>query len=105
MYISPEGKKEVTIQLIIETVAEHYNLSTEQIISSKRDECLVKPRHIAMYLCDDMIKTPVSLIGAAFGNRNHSTVIYARNKMLKNLAVDKKLCAEVEVIKKKINPN
>ena len=105
LYISPDSKKEVSAQLIIETVAEHYQIPVEHIISKKRNANLVKPRHIAMYLCDDIIQLPLNLIGSSFGNRDHSTVCYARDKVAEEMKVNKQLVAEIETIKKKINPN
>jgi len=105
LYISPDSKKEVTAQVIIETVAEHYRISVEQILSKKRSASIVKPRHIAMYLCDELIKMPLNLIGSSFGNRDHSTVVHARDKIVEAMKNNQQLCMEIEVIKKKISPN
>lgn len=103
-YISPEVEKEITPQLIIETVAEHYRIPIEHIISKKRNANIVRPRHVAMYICHELTDVPLNLIGSSFGKRDHSTVVHACNKIEEELLVDKQLASEIEVIKKKISP-
>lgn len=103
-YISPEVEKEITPQLIIETVAEHYRIPIEHIVSKKRNANIVRPRHVAMYICHELTDVPLNLIGSSFGKRDHSTVVHACNKIEEELLVDKQLASEIEVIKKKISP-
>jgi len=105
LYISPDSKREITAQLIIETVAEHYQIPVEHIISKKRNANIVRPRHIAMYLCDEIIQLPLNLIGSSFGKRDHSTVCHARDKIAEEILENQQLALEIETIKKKINPN
>ena len=52
--ISPEEKRPVTCELIIDTVAEHYNISPDDIKSTKRNKEIAYPRQICMYLCRKM---------------------------------------------------
>ena len=52
--ISPYSKKEITPELIIDVVAEHFHIKPEDIISHKRSADIAFPRHIAMYLCRQM---------------------------------------------------
>ena len=103
-YISPETEMEITPQLIIETVAEHYRIPVEHIVSKKRNANIVRPRHVAMYICHELTEVPLNLIGSSFGKRDHSTVVHACNKIEEELLVDKQLESEIEVIKKKISP-
>ena len=56
--ISPYSKKEITPELIIDVVAEHFHIKPEDIISHKRSADIAFPRHIAMYLCRQMTQTP-----------------------------------------------
>ena len=55
--ISPYSKKEITPELIIDVVAEHFHIKPEDIISHKRSADIAFPRHIAMYLCRQMTQT------------------------------------------------
>ncbi len=105
LYIKPDVQNEITPQLIIETVAEHYRMPVEHIISKKRNANIVKPRHVAMYLCRELTETPLNLIGSSFGKKDHSTVIYACDKIETELQADMQLVSVIEVIKKKISPN
>lgn len=52
--ISPDAKKEVTPELIIQIVADHFGISPADILSSKRSADIVYPRQITMYLCRQM---------------------------------------------------
>ena len=63
--ISPYSKKEITPELIIDVVAEHFHIKPEDIISHKRSADIAFPRHIAMYLCRQMTQTPLEAIGKA----------------------------------------
>lgn len=103
--ISPDKPREVTPQLVIEIVAEHFNISTDQMISKTRINDIAKPRQIAMYLCKDMTAAPLDTIGALLGGRDHSTIIYGIKKITDEYAKDENFHHLIETIKKKINPN
>ena len=59
--------KEVTPQLILNVVAEHFGINTLDIIGQKRSKELVFPRQIVMYLCGDMTTESLQNIGKALG--------------------------------------
>ena len=82
--ISPYSKKEITPELIIDVVAEHFHIKPEDIISHKRSADIAFPRHIAMYLCRQMTQTPLEAIGKALGGRDHSTILYGSEKIAKD---------------------
>ncbi len=103
--ISPDKPREVTPQLVIEIVAEHFNISTDQMISKTRINDIAKPRQIAMYLCKNMTSAPLDTIGALLGGRDHSTIIYGIKKITDEYAKDENFHHLIETIKKKINPN
>ncbi len=103
--ISPDKPREVTPQLVIEIVAEHFNISTDQMISKTRINDIAKPRQIAMYLCKNMTAAPLDTIGALLGGRDHSTIIYGIKKITDEYEKDENFHHLIETIKKKINPN
>ena len=104
--ISPNNKKEVTPQVILETVAEHYGISAGDIIGSKRNAEIVLPRQIVMYLCREITDTSYKNIGILLGNRDHSTVISGDNKVREKLqSNDNKLKNNIEIIRKKLSSN
>ncbi|MDO5392945.1 MAG: chromosomal replication initiator protein DnaA [Eubacteriales bacterium] len=103
--ISPDQKRDVTPQLIIDTVAEHFNISPADITSNKRNNEIVVPRQIVMYLCRHMIDIPLKSIGTYIGKRDHSTVIHGINKIDAELQNSDTMRNTVEIIKKKLNPS
>lgn len=103
--VSPNKEKEVTPQLIIEIVSEHFNISTNQMISKARSNDIAKPRQIAMYLCKNMTNTPLETIGALLGGRDHSTIIHGIKKITDEYEKNESVQNLIETIKKKINPN
>ncbi|HIU74841.1 MAG TPA: chromosomal replication initiator protein DnaA [Candidatus Pelethocola excrementipullorum] len=104
--ISPNEKKIITPDYIINTVAEHFDLSTSDIVGSKRVSKIVHPRQIAMYLCREMTDVPLIQIGKSIGNRDHTTIMYGIEKIEKELADarNQNTAEEVDILKKKINP-
>lgn len=103
--ITPDKPREITPQLIIEVVADHFQISIDQMISKTRSKDIAKPRQIAMYLCKNMTNTPLDSIGAVLGGRDHSTIIHGINKITEEYDADENIRNIIMTIKKKINPN
>ncbi len=103
--ISPNKPREITPQLIIEVVAEHYGLSIEQMTSKNRSSQIAKPRQIAMYLCKEMTDSPLEAIGNFLGGRDHSTIIHGANKIEEEYKKNELFREDVDSVKKKIDPN
>ncbi len=102
--ISPNAVREVTPQLIINVVSEHFGINTLDIIGQKRSKELVFPRQIAMYLCGNMTAESLQNIGKALGGRDHTTILHGQKKIASELKKDETLKNTIEIIKKKINP-
>ena len=102
--ISPDSKREVTPKLIMDVVAEHFHITTDDIKSSKRSSEIVFPRQIAMYLCSTLTNIGVKNIGVEMGNRDHSTVIHGTKKIAAQLEKNDSVKNTIEILKKKINP-
>lgn len=84
-------KEDVTIEEILKTVAGKLNIKLSDIKSQKKNKNLVLSRQIAMYLSRKMTASSFPDIGEKIGGRDHSTVIYANNKMKKALEEDTNL--------------
>ncbi|MBE5882245.1 MAG: chromosomal replication initiator protein DnaA [Lachnospiraceae bacterium] len=102
--IYPEAPKEVTPELIMNVVAEHFNVSVTDITSSKRNSEFVLPRQIFMYLCREMIDIPFKSIGNLLGKKDHSTIMHGVDKIKKEMQSNDDIKNKVDIIKKKINP-
>jgi chromosomal replication initiator protein len=71
----------VTSDLVMSVAAEYFDVTLEELVSSKRSRPLVNARQIAMYLCRELTELSLPKIGERFGGRDHSTVIHATNKI------------------------
>ena len=103
--ISPDKPHEITPQLIVEVVSEHFNITVDQIMSKTRSNDIAKPRQIAMYLCKNLTSQPLDSIGQLLGGRDHSTIIHGIKKITEEYNTNETLRNTVDTIKKKINPN
>ena len=103
--IYPEAPKEITPELIMNIVAEHFNISASDIASSKRNSEIVMPRQIYMYLCRELIDIPYKSIGKTIGNKDHTTVMHGVDKIKKEMEGSEDLRNKIDIIKKKINPS
>ena len=68
---------ELSIEAIQQQVADHFNLTQEQLTGKGRKQDVVTARHVAMFLVRSLIGSHFTTIGLHFGNRDHSTVIHA----------------------------
>lgn len=102
--ISPGAQREVTPELIIQVVSDHFGINSSDITSQKRTKDIVYPRQIAMYLCRDMTDTPLQSIGRCLGGRDHTTIIHGSEKIQGDMKKDENLRNTIDILKKKINP-
>ena len=103
--IDPNLPREVTPTLIINVVAEHFNISPTDITSKKRNSEFVLPRQIVMYLCRTMTDNSLAGIAKILGKKDHTTVIHGINKITEGIVDNEELRSKVELIKKKITPS
>lgn len=104
--ISSKNNREVTPELILDIVADHYNITVADLKSNKRNADIANPRQVAMYLMRNMIEKENSLktIGIILGGKDHSTVKYGIEKIESEMKKDETLANTINIIKKKINP-
>jgi len=106
--INPNMRREITVEYISETVADHFGITVKDLLSSKRNSNIVFPRHICMYLCRELTGNSLADIGSKLGNRHHSTILHSIElieKKLKNGQDNEELKKTLDVLNKKINPN
>ena len=92
--------KVISSQFIQETVAKYFNIDAKDIAGAKRSADIVFPRQIAMYLCRTVPQLSLPQIGKEFGNRDHTTVMHACNKIEKEIKINKETKLIVESVKK-----
>lgn len=103
--INPDQPRTITPALILETVAEHYNISPNDIVSRKRNGELIQPRHVVMYLCRNLIDIPFTNIAKLLNKKDHTTIIHGVNKITEDMEKDVDLKNKIDVIRKILNPS
>jgi len=83
--------KYITPDVIKKHVCKHFNIKQSDMESSKRSRNLAFPRQIAMYICRDMTELSLPKIGEYFGNRDHTTVLHACEKITSELRINEVL--------------
>ena len=91
--------KVISASFIQETVAKYFNIDARDLASGKRSNDVVFPRQIAMYLCRTVPQLSLPQIGRDFGNRDHTTVMHACNKIEKEIKENKNTRLIVESVK------
>ncbi len=91
-----------TVEKIIDEVARTFGTTGEDIRSSRRAANISSARQVSMYVVREITQLPMAAIGKEYGNRDHSTVVYAIQQVEKNMQRDMKLKATVNDIIKNI---
>jgi len=89
-------------QSILKSVAEFYNISSNDLIKRSRKKEVVKPRQVAMFLLREETKLSFPEIGQKLGGRDHSTVIHACEKIKSELSIDEPLKQELVLIRERV---
>lgn len=89
-------KKELTSDDIVAMVCKRSGIRQKEIVSKSRKQNIVQARQLAMYICHKYTDMPYSQIGRRFGNRDHSTVLYACRQVAHRISVEKDFRREVE---------
>ena len=100
--IRPQAKR-VTFQKIIQIVADFYNLNPKDLLLKTRKQEIVKPRQIAMYLLREEMKFAFPTIGKKFGGKDHTTAMYAYEKIANIIEKNENFAEEIHSIRNRIH--
>lgn len=100
--LPPKQIRQITIQLIHQTVAEYFGIRQDDLKSKKRTRNVAFPRQVAMYLTRELTDLSLPKIGEYFGGRDHTTVIHAYDRVLSELQLDQNLQISINDIIHKI---
>ena len=87
------------VNRILSTVCHYYKQRKEDILGKGKKAEVVKARQICAYLMCEMLSLPLVSIGNILGGRDHTTIMYARDKMEKLMSTSTKTTKEVDDIK------
>jgi chromosomal replication initiator protein len=94
--------KLVSPSRILNIVASFYEINQKYLLEPTRKKEYVKPRQILMYLLRELANLSYPAIGEKIGGRDHTTVMYACEKIKKDIQRNQDLAREVEILKEKI---
>ncbi|NMB42859.1 MAG: chromosomal replication initiator protein DnaA [Clostridiales bacterium] len=102
--ISPDDTKQITPELIMDLVSEHYGITTQEIVSSNKSRNIAFPRQICMYLCRRYTELSLADIGNVLGKRDHTTILHGVDKVENTIKEDASLKSTIDLLVKKLNP-
>jgi chromosomal replication initiator protein len=97
-----EGRYSIAIETIQKKVAEHFDIRLADMTSKRRPENIAFPRQVAMFLSRQMTESSLSVIGEAFGGRDHGTVLHACRLVKDRMEVDPNVRQVVNYLEKQL---
>ncbi|MBR2030579.1 MAG: chromosomal replication initiator protein DnaA [Clostridia bacterium] len=94
-----DQKEMISAETIMDVVCEYFNVSKADLIGKKKNKEIVEPRQICMYLITEFMTTPLKEIGNIFGGRDHTTVIFARDKIAEQCNMETRIALYVKDLK------
>ncbi len=101
--ITAHARSQVTPEAILQAVADFYGLSIEALIGTSRRQEIVRPRQVACYLLRQEAGASLTQIGQWLGGRDHTTVLYACERIAASLEEDSALRREVQAIRERLH--
>ncbi len=97
--VSEGGKEEITPQAILNAVTGYYHIAQGDITGKSKKKEIVIPRQICCYLMCELLSLPLISIGKELGGRDHTTILYSRDKVDEMCRVNDKIAKDVDDIK------
>jgi chromosomal replication initiator protein len=100
---SESGLRTIGIPQILRAVQEYYQIKARDLLSRCKARSLVLPRHVGMYLARQLTQLSLAEIGVSFGGRDHTTVIYAQERIQLLMESDPKVREDVQVLRDRLS--
>ncbi len=94
--------KKITLDDILECVAEYYSVPISDIKAKKRSKTFLIPRQVSIYLARELTEMSLPELGTAFGGKDHTTILHSYNKIKKLINEDGDIKKAVEAITRKL---
>ena len=99
--VRPSVRK-VSIETILRVVADQFAVKVSDLVGKRRQKTISHPRQIAMYLARRLTEYSLVEIGGQFGGRDHTTVIYANDKIADEVTRNERLREDLDMLVRKI---
>lgn len=100
--LSDAAERRITVHLVQKVVARHYGMSVQQLLERTRRHSIARPRQVAMFLACRLTHASLPDIGQRFGGFDHTTIMYARDRIAELVERDPNVKAEIEGIARAI---
>jgi len=94
-----DEKEDVTPETIISAVCSYYKCRKEDLLGKGKKADLVKARQICAYLMCELLSLPLVSVGNLMGGRDHTTIMYSRDKVEDLIRLNEKIAKEVDDVK------
>ncbi len=94
------SERVISIDEIQKRIAEHYNIKLSDMVSTRRNRAIARPRQIAMYLSKNLTSKSLAEIGRKFGGKDHTTIMHAIKNIDKLKQTDSEICEDLHIITK-----
>lgn len=94
-----DSKERITPAIIIDIVAKYYRIDKQSILGTKRTKEIAEARHVCVYLICELLNLPMATVGKEIFNRDHTTIMHARNKVADSYGKNDKLTREINDLK------
>lgn len=101
-FSAQSSKKSLTARALISTVANYFDLTTEDLLGQSRAKKLSHPRQIVMYLMREEMRSSYPAIGTELGGRDHTTAMHACDKITRLAEADEKLRTDLALIRERL---
>lgn len=95
-----EKRLNITVELILNVVADYFNISVNDIKGKKKTKKIVTARQCAMYLAREMTEYSTTELGADFGGKDHTTIVYAYQKISEQMLSEPSIQVSIEALQK-----
>jgi len=99
-FAAPQAR--VSVEQIIKAVASFYQMTGPELLQKTRQQAIARPRQIAMHLATKMTTRSLPYIAKRFGGYDHTTVLYARDRIADMGRKDPSFAAEVDAVAKAV---
>ncbi|MDR1666872.1 MAG: chromosomal replication initiator protein DnaA [Bacteroidales bacterium] len=100
--LTKRTKHEMSVDYILQTVSDYYNMEREEVLSNTRKREIVQARQVAMYLSKHFTKTSLKSIGVQLGDKDHATVLHAIKTVNNLKETDRHFKVEIEELETKL---
>ncbi len=97
--INTEEQEEVTPENIIKATCSYFSITKQELLGKSKRQEIVRARQICTYLMCDMLTLPLVSVGKLMGGRDHSTVIYTRDKVVELMRVNDAIAKDVNDVR------